>query len=304
MPSTVTGGGPSGSTSSAYATNASCAIFQSMPNSAATPDTGRQWSPIDCAAARRARVVILARAGMSAGSDSVNTFRSHSGTRQCHFRLCHNNTGRSGPIRTSLGRVVTHSFGDDDCCRHTGHHPANSGSVEQCTTRRPASSISTDSTINPSIPNNSELLWSMLVVLRSDCLRTTSFEGHGPLTSPTRRRADQAPSPTKWGWPEISAGRALPGDRGVPNRERVTRSRGVARPDPSSWVRSCGVSSGKVQGSSVVRHQERHSPWAPAWQIHRRCRRARSLGVSPVVRAARAAAPRRPPLPGRPRRAA
>jgi len=28
-------------------------------------------------------------------------------------------------------------------------------------------------------------------------VRTTSFEGHGPLTSPTRRRADQAPSPTK-----------------------------------------------------------------------------------------------------------
>jgi hypothetical protein len=102
--------------------------------------------------------VILARAGMSSGSASVNTFRSHSGTRQCHFRLCHNNTGRSGPIRTSLGRVVTRSFGDDDCCRHTGHHPANSGSVEQCTTLRPASSISTDSTTNPSIPNNSELI--------------------------------------------------------------------------------------------------------------------------------------------------
>ncbi len=158
-----------------------------MPNSAATPDTGRQWSPIDCAAASRARVVILARAGMSSGSASVNTFRSHSGTRQCHFRLCHNNTGRSGPIRTSRGRVVTHSFGDDDCCRQTGHHPANSGSVEQCTTRRPTSSISTDSTINPSIPNSSELPWSMLVVLRSDCLRTTSFEGHGP--SPHRHAA-------------------------------------------------------------------------------------------------------------------
>ena len=133
-PSTRTGVGASGSTSSAYATNASCAIFQSIPNSSATPSTGRRWSPIDTPAARRARVVILARAGMSAGSASVNTFRSHSGTRQCHFRLCHNRIGRSGPIRTSRGRVVTRSFGDEDCCRHAGHQPANSGSVEQCTT--------------------------------------------------------------------------------------------------------------------------------------------------------------------------
>ena len=131
------------------------------------------------------------------GSASVNTFRSHSGTRQCHFRLCHNNTGRSGPIRTSRGRVTTRSFGDDDCCPHAGHHPASSGSVEQCTTRRPDSSISTRSTTNPSIPNNSELPWSMLVVLRTDCLRTTSLEGHGPSPHPTRRRAIRPPIPTK-----------------------------------------------------------------------------------------------------------
>ena len=58
-------------------------------------------------------MVIRARAGMSSGSDSVNTFRSHSGSRQRHFRLCHNNIGRSGPIRRSRGRVVTRSFGDE-----------------------------------------------------------------------------------------------------------------------------------------------------------------------------------------------
>ena len=35
-----------------------------------------------------------------------------------------------------------------------------------------------------------------LVVLRSDCLRTTSLEGHGPSPHPTRRRVDQPTIPT------------------------------------------------------------------------------------------------------------
>ena len=131
---------------------------QSMPNSAATDDTGRLWSPIASAARQRARVVILARAGICAGSDSVNTFRTHQPTWHRHFRLRHNRTGRSSPITTSRGWVVTRAFGAVDCSPHPGHQPASSGSVEQCTTRRPASSRTTRSTTNPSMFNSKELL--------------------------------------------------------------------------------------------------------------------------------------------------
>ena len=63
----------SGSTAAAWAMNASCAMRQYMPNSAATEDTGRVWSPIASAARRRARVVIRARAGTWSGRHSVNT---------------------------------------------------------------------------------------------------------------------------------------------------------------------------------------------------------------------------------------
>ena len=113
------------------ASRSAAAAARSSPSRVSTRSGHGRWDGNDRRSTPRlpggALVVIRARAWMSSGSDSVNTFRSHSGTRQRHFRLCHNNTGRSGPIRTSRGRVVTRSFGDEDCCRHAGHHPPTRG---------------------------------------------------------------------------------------------------------------------------------------------------------------------------------
>ncbi len=65
----------------------------------------------------------------------------------------------------SRGRVVTQPFEWVEVVVHTGHTPTHCGAVTTRTVRVPSGWICTASTMTPSRPNSTELLWDMLAPL-------------------------------------------------------------------------------------------------------------------------------------------
>ncbi len=73
---------------------------------------------------RRSRVVSLQRGG-TAGSDSVNVLRGHSGRPHFHRRLHHATDTSSRPRRRSRGRVSAYSCTRPERVPQSGHDAAS-----------------------------------------------------------------------------------------------------------------------------------------------------------------------------------
>ena len=107
---------------------ASWQVFQLQPYAAPTACTERSSSRTANAISALARVVTRARGG-SDGVDSVKLLRSHKMLVHNHFRFRHTISGRSAPILTSRGRVVTQPLDRNDLVRQPGQIPTHSTAV-------------------------------------------------------------------------------------------------------------------------------------------------------------------------------
>jgi len=145
-----------------------------------------------------ARGVTRARAG-TPGTDSVNTFRSHTVLGHNHFRLRHRSFGRSGPTCTSRGPVATQPFERVERSPHSqGRSPPTPGRSTPrpvgCRLRGAAPTRRPHRRDRAAV-NYLQRCPRFLVLNAS---RTPSSQGRGPqINPPTRHHVGQHQTPKK-----------------------------------------------------------------------------------------------------------